>query len=492
MFNNAITRGRENLKRIRTAQELYNEVLKFFYFGIYQKDDRFLSYQEAHESYGLSKDMIARAYNMLRCDGFIRTDGTNGTVVTFDTNNPEHVARVPLEWPKSIPADTIPYEVSMKLHAQSLYIGLTHSSEEQLQACKAKVRDILHYAQDGCPCQEQIFAFWMCAISSLHNECLSRITDHFISRYLYLLPPSRLSPAQRKLISASALAYYEFLLDAMERREFDAFPTRFEQHYHNYYQYGGVVFAKLEDGTIFKEQALYGKLLDDLCMKIISGELQKGDSLPTTKHFCEKYGVSATTVNRVYGILAEMGFIKRRVRSGTKLIAGPDDCEIWEALEKIAEAYRCDWENAIEVMFIINSVLSKRIAITPDIVQQMRAELAIQYDLFECYATPYFPFAVLLRPLVFSLPAGILHRYYVLVSDALDNVLTLCTFRLRWDKQRGQEAYQSICNAIEALESGNQPLFATLSEQTMRKNVELLNRDYAEIRNGITNKGTHQ
>lgn len=479
------------MKRIRTSQELYNEIVKSFYFGIYQKDDKFITYQEVHETYNLSKDTIGRTYGMLRRDGLIRTDGTNGTIVTFDVNNPEHVAKVPLEWPKSIPEETIPYEVSMKLHAQSLYIGLTNSSEAQLQICKDRVNDILRYAQDGCPGREQVFAFWMSVIASVDNDFLSRITDHFISRYLYLLPPSRLSPNQRKLIGASALNYYEYVLDAMDRREFEEFPARFEQHYHNYYQYGGLVFARLEDGAVFKEQALYGKLLDDLCIKIMSGEIRKGDSLPTTKHFCEKYGVSTTTVNRVYGILAEMGFISRRVRSGTKLIAGPDDAKIWESLEKIIEVYKRDWENAIEVLFIINSVLSRRITITPDVVRQMRAELAIQYDLFENYATPYFSSAVLLRPLVYSLPAGILHKYYVLLSDALDKVVTLCTFCVHWDKERGEEVYQSICNAIEVLEHGDQLSFASLSEQTMRKNVELLRTDYSNVGDRIEHGLAH-
>lgn len=135
-------------------------------------------------------------------------------------------------------------------------------------------------------------------------------------------------------------------------------------NYHNCYQYGGVVFAKLDDGAIFKEQALYGRLLDDLCIKIMIGELKKGDFLPTTKHLCAMYGISTTTVNRVYGILAETGFISRHVRSGTKLIAGPDDPEIWETLGRIAEAYKRNWENAIDVLFIMNSMLSRRIVIT--------------------------------------------------------------------------------------------------------------------------------
>lgn len=476
------------MKRIRTARELYCEILKSFYFGVYQKDDRFMTYHEIHETYNLSKDTIGRAYAMLRNDGFIRTDGSNGTIVVFDVNNPAHVAKVPLEWPRAVPEDTIPYEVAMMLHAHSLYTGLTNSSDTQLQECQKIVGDIFLRVKEGRTYYEQVFEFWMCAISSLDNELLCRITDHFISRYLYLLPPSRLSPAQQSFISASALEYYGFLLDAMERRDFEDFPAKFEWHYHNYYQYGGVVFSKLEDEAVFKEQALYGRLLDDLCIKIMSGELQKGDSLPTTKHLCQEYGISTTTVNRVYRILADMGFISRHVRSGTKLIAGPDDAEIWEALAEFAEVYKRDWENAIDVLFIINSMLSRRIAITPDVVQQMQEELKRQYHMFTNYATPYYPYSVLLSPLITSLPAGILHKYYVLLSDSLNKVVTLCTFRVRRNEESGKEIYQLMLNALDALERGDQSSFADLSEFAMHKNIELLTEGYTHIANNITNK----
>lgn len=476
------------MKRIRTARELYCELLKSFYFGVYQKDDKLMTYKKTHELYGLAKDTIAAAYDMLRRDGFIRTDGANGTFVTFDVHNAAHVAKVPLEWPTAVTEDTIPYEIAMRLHGHSLYTGLTHSGEAQLQVCKEIVRDILQRVNGECPYKEQVFAFWTCVIASLDNEFMSHITDHFISRYLYLLPPSHLSAKQRRLIGDSARDYYGFLLDAMERRDFEAFPARFEQHYHNYYQYGGVVFSKLEDGAVFKEQALYGRILDDLCVKIISGELQTGDALPTTKHLCAEYSVSTTTVNRAYGILSEMGFISRRVRSGTRLIAEPDDCKTWEMLEKGSglQPRRC--REAVGVLVIINSALSSRIVIGCDVVQQMRAELARQYKLFECYGAPFFAALVLLSPLVASLPAGILHKYYVQLMDVLNKAITLCTFRVHENEAHGEEIYRLMCEALEALERGDQSSFASLSECAILRNAQLLTKDYIRCTKDVAGK----
>lgn len=469
------------MKRIRTAHELYCELLKSFYFGVYQKGDKLMTYQEAHEAYGLAKDTIGAAYGMLRRDGFIRSEGTHGTFVTFDVNNPAHVAKVPLVWPGAEPEDTISYEVAMRLHAYSLYTGLTHSSEIQLQACKEIVADILRRIRGGTTHYEQVFTFWMCIISSLDNEFLNRITDHFISRYLYLLPPTHLSLKQRHLIGDSALEYYEFLLVAIERREFEEFPARFERHYHNYYQYGGVVFSKMEDGAIFKEQALYGKLLEDLCIKIMSGELQKGDTLPTTINLCAEYGVSTTTVNRAYGILTELGLISRRVRSGTKLIAELDNVKIWKTLGKSAGLYQRDWKDAVEILIIINNALSKRMTIVPDVVRQMRSELDRQCKLVESLSTPFFVSFVLLSPLIDSLPAGILHKYYIHLTDVLDKVFTLCTLCIHGNKEHSEEVYQLMCNALEALECGDQSTFADLASHAMRRNATLLSEDYVSV-----------
>lgn len=476
------------MNQIRTARELYCEILKSFYFGVYRREDKFMTYQETHEIYGLAKNTIGKAYGMLQRDGLIRTDGTNGTIVTFDPNNPEHVAKVPLEWPGATPEDTIPYQVAMQLHAYSLYTGLIHSNEIQLRKCKKMVEEILQCIKNGCPYSEQVLAFWMSVISSLDNEFLNRITDHFISRYLYLLPSTHLSSIQRRLIGDSAREYYEFLLDAIERHEFEAFPARFEQHYHNYYKHGGVVFSKLEDGGIFKEQALYGRLLEELCIKIMSGELQKGDNLPTTKQLCAEYSISKTTVNRAYGILTDMGLISRRVRSGTRLIAEPNDLDIWQTLEKAAGVYQPNWKDAVDVILIINSALSRRIVIGPDVVGQMQTELARQCKLFERYTTPYFVSAVLFNPLITSLPAGILHKYFIELVDTLNKGITLCTFRVHENEEHGEEIYQLMCDALGALQHGNQELFAVLSKRAMLRNVALLTEDYVSATNNFVNK----
>lgn len=472
------------MKEIKTAHELYCEILKSFFFGAYKKDDKLMTYQEAHEAYGLAKNTIGVAYNMLRHDGFIRTDGSNGTIVTFDLNNHDHVAKVPLVWPRAGPKVTIPYEIAMRIHAHSLYMGLAHSNESQLHACQKIIEDIIQRVKDDNAYHNQVFAFWTCAISSLDNELLSRITDHFISKYLYLLPPTHLSVLQKRLISDSAIKYYSFVLDAIDRKNFDEFPDYFERHYHNHYLYGGVVFSKLEDASVFKEQALYESLLDELCIRILSGELKKGDNLPSTKSLCAEYGISTTTVNRTYGILTEMGFISRHVGSGTKLIADPGDPKILETMERVAGLDQHAWKNAVEILVIINSVLSKRLIIPSEVVSKMQAELASQNKRFESYLAPFSVTTVLLNPLVAILPAGIVHKYYSQIADVLSKVVTLCTFRIPGNNELGKEIYQLMYEALKALEDGNQSLYSILSERAIIRNAEVLFNDYNSASRG--------
>lgn len=430
------------------------------------------------EVYSLSKDTIGRAYAMLRQNGFIRTDGTNGTIVTFDVNNPQHVAKVPLEWPQPDAADTAPYEIVMRLHGNTLCAGLTCSSEPQLLECQKLTEEILLNIRDGRPYSPQVLRLWMCMIAALENEILNRIVDHLINRYLYFVPQHFLSPENRNALHRSAQEFYEYLLAAIALRDFGAYPEQFERYYHNYYRAGGLVFSKQEKEMIFNEQALYEQLLEDLCIKIMVGDLRKGDTLPTTPQLCNEYGVSKTTVNRAYNILVEIGLIDRRVRNGTRLIAEPSDTEIRKTLQGAVGFYRQDWKDAEGALMIISATLDRGVNISCEVQRQMERELARQRKLFDQYRIPFSVFTVLISPVIEHLPAGILHKYYDYLTDILAKMVSLCTFRAKGNQEHGEEVYRQMCDALGALKCGDQTSFAKLSKQAIRMNVKMLMEDF--------------
>jgi len=63
--------------------------------------------------------------------------------------------------------------------------------------------------------------------------------------------------------------------------------------------------------TIAEKQPKYAAIAGELRQRIQSGELQVGDQLPTFDEMCENYGVTPTTVVRVYGLLEQEELVER-------------------------------------------------------------------------------------------------------------------------------------------------------------------------------------
>jgi DNA-binding GntR family transcriptional regulator len=51
------------------------------------------------------------------------------------------------------------------------------------------------------------------------------------------------------------------------------------------------------------------KIATDIQAAIISGQYKKGDEIPTTKTYCQAYGVSFATIVRARQIVAQRGYI---------------------------------------------------------------------------------------------------------------------------------------------------------------------------------------
>lgn len=67
----------------------------------------------------------------------------------------------------------------------------------------------------------------------------------------------------------------------------------------------------------------YRQIADELRLKITSGRLKTGDSLPTEMELCEAEGISRHTAREALRILTEDGLIARRRGAGTVVTAPP-------------------------------------------------------------------------------------------------------------------------------------------------------------------------
>ena len=62
---------------------------------------------------------------------------------------------------------------------------------------------------------------------------------------------------------------------------------------------------------------LYYQLKEDIKKKILKGDLQEGDLLPSEREFNERYGISSTTIRRALNDLVHENFLERKAGKGT-------------------------------------------------------------------------------------------------------------------------------------------------------------------------------
>lgn len=62
---------------------------------------------------------------------------------------------------------------------------------------------------------------------------------------------------------------------------------------------------------------LYFQLKEDIKKKILKGDLQEGDLLPSEREFNERYGISSTTIRRALNDLVHENFLERKAGKGT-------------------------------------------------------------------------------------------------------------------------------------------------------------------------------
>lgn len=92
--------------------------------------------------------------------------------------------------------------------------------------------------------------------------------------------------------------------------------------------------------------------------RIVAGEWQLGELIPTEAEFAQEYGCSRTTVNRALQALAEEGMVERKRKGGTRVRPLPLPQVLVripllrEQIEQAGHAYRCE-------------VLARRIARPP-------------------------------------------------------------------------------------------------------------------------------
>jgi GntR family transcriptional regulator len=88
---------------------------------------------------------------------------------------------------------------------------------------------------------------------------------------------------------------------------------------------------------------IYLQIVEQVKQKVLIGELQPNDQLPTVRTLATDLRVNFNTVARAYRILDEAGLISTQQGRGTYILANPDEEAIRfikeQSLEELARTY---------------------------------------------------------------------------------------------------------------------------------------------------------
>ncbi|MGO3751682.1 MAG: GntR family transcriptional regulator [Peptoniphilaceae bacterium] len=98
------------------------------------------------------------------------------------------------------------------------------------------------------------------------------------------------------------------------------------------------------------EIPIYEQLKRQLVIGIAKGELKRGEELPSVRQLAGDIGINLHTVNKVYNILKEEGYLVIDRRKGTR---------IKENIDKITKSELDDLKNELE--YIIGNIINKGI-----------------------------------------------------------------------------------------------------------------------------------
>lgn len=465
------------MKKIHGSNELYGEILKSFYFGEFQKNGRFMTQAETRELYGVSRSTVEKTFKRLQEEGFLTSQRRHGSIVTYDHNNPAHVAKVPLEHPDPAVRELHTYDFPPIMLARILYVGLCQANEERLASCQRGAQEILRCVERDENSSKLIKAWHIHIVEDLQNTFLTNILDHFFTRYLYLNSRWNMTPGNWRRMQERIEEFFQDVLQMLEERDFQRFVPLKKAYYRDLYQIpNAMLFAKVTDSKRFQESAQYGKVLYALLCNIQGKGLKRGDLLPTIAQLSQQYQVSAKTVRRAYGILAEIGLVEGKQRTGTRLIANPSDGNIKRWMEirflrqKSGLTQLCDG-----LVMISNSILQSTASrITSDLIQKMRKHLAGQNrGAVECHL-PYLVTDAIVTPVVATMPAGVLHMYYFYLLKPVLEFVSLSGMEYGFALGSSEEVYQLACTALDALEEGDTKTFILRITQAQQLNKELL------------------
>lgn len=465
------------MKKIRSYKELYNEILKSFYLGIYCKGEQFPTQLELKDHYHVAVNSVKKVFKMLLDDGFIYTDGAHGTTVLFDMDNPAHMEKPPFFRPSPDSEDFNTLTVPAAMISTIIGDGIRNAAPQQMSEYLCLIDEQIEQLSAGSYDNLLSKNLFTKICKNLDNAFLSEIVEHFTTRVIYADPHYKSNPKTNELLGKRALELYRSMKCAIKSMSYDDISPLVQDFYKSIYHVPGfLIFSVLDkEQTSINSDFLYRQVVHRLLVRIVTGGLKKGDLIPTEKELAEQFGVSLITASKARGVLKDIGLIGGEIFVGTRLTADFQDTKVQEWLAQELLPQKKAILDAVQLEILMSNDICKKAAQTAStkLRTHMRSLLDKQWAEFSTYGTPLFIAESITAPMVMSFEPGIIQKYYFYVYTRLGRFIEESWFHSQTTFTGTQQVYRLASRALDALDEGNIDAFCIFIDAAKKINGKL-------------------
>lgn len=459
------------MKEIKTYKELYNEILKNFYSGVYKKNDSFPTQLELKEQYNIGINSVRRVFKMLREDGFIKTNHSRGTVVTFDINGQNSIDKMPFygnDEQDSFTTRVLPVAITSIVLTEAV----KKAKPEKVREYISILDEITECLQHNQSVRGPFNAFKARIYEDLDNSYIEEISRHVMFRLCYFNHKGYSTTSCRDALQEESIKFCQNLKEIIREGRYSEINSAIDKLYGQIYDVPRLLLFSVskDEIKIFKEQTLYLKFINSFFVAMITQTIKKGDILPTETDMAANFNMSIATVRRGNDVLQKIGIIERKKFVGTTLIADATDTKVQNWLKEMFRSEEKSIKDAFEGILLIGKGICPGLVpqISIELIDEMEEIAEQQRNRFLKYNKPFFVAEVFIEPMIIFQGSNELNKYYFHIHEAAEKYIALFWLKLNSPFEYSEEIWNLMKDAIKALREKDTETFMKSAEGALR------------------------
>ncbi|MEG2506902.1 MAG: GntR family transcriptional regulator [Longicatena sp.] len=314
--------------------QVYQHILNDIYNGKYNFYDKIPTLEQLGVKYGVGRNTLRSALQLLESNGFIATEKGSNAVVIFDFHNEEH-NHMFLEMLASKKDSVSDVFQTLGLLMPNISVkSIQNASEEQRKEINRLIKQLAKDTsiQDENALREELMKIYLYVFSILENDL---IVDMFRSIMDFIFFPLPLQDREHgglqsniKMIKMVLSQMLSFIMSGNIKmlgkairvfcNIYEKITVKYMVSVSNHITVNKVIDFnwKLNPNT----ELLYVKVLTKILIDLDRGEYKPNDLLPSIEQLSTRYDVSPRTIRKTIKILNELNVVKTMNGVGSRVV----------------------------------------------------------------------------------------------------------------------------------------------------------------------------